>query len=150
MLMVMRTERNDSMAEKVQGNEYRNTIVCVDSYEGHVLRGFFSNIFVPEKVTFNSTIEFLKAMEDMLEDMKLPQSYTVVRGFSKKAEEPQMSPPIEWADSGKVATFTIRIMFRQNSSWQGSVRWIEGKVEQSFRSVLELLFLMDSGINGNK
>lgn len=138
------------MAGVVHGNEYRNTVVCVDSYENHVMKGYFSNLFIPEAVPFNSTIEFLKAMEDMLEGLKLPQSFTVIRGFSKRPEEAERMPSVEWAASGKKATFTIRIMFRQNSSWQGSIRWIEGKAEQSFRSVLELLFLMDSGLSSGK
>ena len=37
----------------------------------------------------------------------------------------------------------MRIMFRQNSSWQGTVTWVDGKMEESFRSVLELIILMD-------
>lgn len=138
------------MSGNIRGNEYRNTLVCVDSYDCHVMKGYFSNLFMPEVVPFNSTIEFLKAMEDMLEGMKFPQSYTVIRGFSKCPEEAEYIPPVDWAASGKLATYSIRIMFRQNSSWQGSIRWIEGKSEQSFRSVLELLFLMDSGLSAEK
>jgi hypothetical protein len=46
--------------------------------------------------------------------------------------------------SGKLATFSMRVMFRQNASWQGSVTWLEEKREESFRSTLELLMLMHS------
>ena len=45
-------------------------------------------------------------------------------------------------------TFAVRILFRQNASWQGSVTWLEGNREESFRSVLELIFLMDSALSG--
>ena len=31
-------------------------------------------------------------------------------------------------------------------NWQGSVTWVEGKREQSFRSVLELILLIDSAL----
>lgn len=34
---------------------------------------------------------------------------------------------------------SLRVLFRQNTSWHGSVAWVEGKCEESFRSVLELL-----------
>ncbi|MCI9263720.1 MAG: hypothetical protein HFF06_04025 [Oscillospiraceae bacterium] len=49
--------------------------------------------------------------------------------------------------TGELATFDIRILFRQNSSWQGSVLWQEGDREESFRSVLELVLLMDSAMD---
>ncbi|MBQ3122632.1 MAG: hypothetical protein IJC14_00585 [Firmicutes bacterium] len=48
--------------------------------------------------------------------------------------------------SGKLATFNIKILFRQNASWQGLCGWLEGKQEQSFRSVLELFFLLHSAL----
>ena len=38
------------------------------------------------------------------------------------------------------------MIFRQNASWQGSVTWLDKGREESFRSVLELLLLMDSAI----
>lgn len=34
--------------------------------------------------------------------------------------------------------FYVRIQYRCNSSWQGTVQWMEGKQERKFRSVLEL------------
>ena len=47
---------------------------------------------------------------------------------------------------GNLATFAVRIMFRRNSSWQGSVTWMEGDQQENFRSVLELLLLIDSAL----
>ena len=47
---------------------------------------------------------------------------------------------------GALATFRLRILFRQNSSWQGFVSWVEGRQEESFRSTLELLMLLDSAL----
>ena len=52
--------------------------------------------------------------------------------------------------NGKVATFFIRVLFRQNASWQGSVFWHEGKQEERFRSVLELLLLINSALSLEK
>ena len=51
---------------------------------------------------------------------------------------------------GEAATFALRILFRQNASWQGSITWLEGEAEQSFRSVLELILLMDSALRGER
>ena len=41
-------------------------------------------------------------------------------------------------------TFELEILFRQNYSWQGRLRWPKGQREASFRSVLELLILMET------
>jgi hypothetical protein len=41
----------------------------------------------------------------------------------------------------------VRVLFRQNASWQGSVTWMEGRQEESFRSALELLLLMKSALD---
>lgn len=38
------------------------------------------------------------------------------------------------------------MIFRQHTSWQGVVIWLEQQMEQSFRSVLELILLMDSAL----
>ncbi len=32
----------------------------------------------------------------------------------------------------------VRIQYRRNTSWQGSVQWLDGKESCTFRSVLEL------------
>ena len=49
-------------------------------------------------------------------------------------------------DAGKLATFQIRILFRQNAGWQGSVTWLGRDQTESFRSALERAFLMDSAL----
>ena len=66
---------------------------------------------------------------------------------------PVLEPPVEGVtglapQKGKKATFLIRILFRQHASWQGSVTWLEGGGEQTFRSVMELIHLMDSALGG--
>ncbi|MBQ6876068.1 MAG: hypothetical protein IJN46_07520 [Lachnospiraceae bacterium] len=60
-----------------------------------------------------------------------------------------MRPDQEAGFSGKgiKATFSVQILFRQNASWQGSVLWVERKIEESFRSVLELLLLIDNALS---
>lgn len=47
-------------------------------------------------------------------------------------------------------TFIIRILERQNATWQGSVTWIEEQREQNFRSALELLKLIDGALDENE
>lgn len=48
------------------------------------------------------------------------------------------------------ATFVVRIHFRRNSTWQGTVTWIDSKRTQNFRSALELVQLMDSAMHDSQ
>lgn len=40
-------------------------------------------------------------------------------------------------------TFELEVLFRQNFSWQGRLRWPEKGTETTFRSVLELITTME-------
>ncbi|WP_455581050.1 hypothetical protein [Dysosmobacter sp.] len=131
------------MQERVNGNEYRTTLVCVDDYRQGSFSGRLYNPYWKEGREFQNVMQFLREMEGLLDRMKLPQSFTAKRSF---APPPSGTVPT-LADgghpSGKKATFQLRVIFRQNASWQGSVLWMESRREESFRSVLELLLLMD-------
>ena len=48
----------------------------------------------------------------------------------------------------KRQVFILEIMDNQKDTWQGQLRWIDGKKESPFRSVLEMLHLIDSTLNG--
>jgi len=43
-------------------------------------------------------------------------------------------------------TFAITVKFMQNSTWQGHIHWMEEDKKQHFRSVLEMLKLMDEAL----
>lgn len=49
-------------------------------------------------------------------------------------------------EKGGKATFTIQVQFRQNATWQGTLAWMENKKVQQFRSVLEMVKLMDKAL----
>ena len=44
-------------------------------------------------------------------------------------------------------TFVVKILDRQNATWQGEVTWIEEQKVQHFRSALELLKLIDGALD---
>lgn len=138
------------MPNRTRSNEYRTTIVCVDSYQAGVLAGRFYNPYLESGETFQSLTQFLVKMESVLDSMNLPQSFTATRTFSPPPPPVSGAPPDSEPQDGRCATFAIRILFRQNASWQGSVIWLDEGIEQSFRSVLELILLMDSVLNGNE
>lgn len=52
-------------------------------------------------------------------------------------------------DYKKDQTFILKILDMQNSTWQGSILWVEKKNEQYFRSELEMLKLIDEALVQN-
>ena len=47
---------------------------------------------------------------------------------------------------GDLGTFIIRVQHRQNSSWQGRITWMEEDKTVYFRSMWEMLKLIDSAV----
>jgi hypothetical protein len=139
------------MRQKLYGNLYRTTIVCVDSYERSVLTGRLYNPYLSAGIRFDSTMELLGVMEQMLDRMQLPQAFTTVRSFDAGGPSRMQIRETEAEGGsehrkGRQATFAVRILFRRNTSWQGSVQWLEEKKDESFRSAMELLLLLDSAL----
>lgn len=128
---------------------YKTSIISIDSYENRILNGRISNPFLETDISFHSTMEFIKEMEALLKDLKFPQSYFEKRKFCPVPEPtPRIAAPVAPAPKkGHLATFSLQIMFRQNTSWQGSLVWTNKRKEEHFRSVLELLLLIDSALD---
>jgi hypothetical protein len=133
--------------ERVNGESYRTTLVCVDGGGAGEISGRICNPYLDGGTPFSGTLEFLSGMEDLMDQMQLPQAYTASRRFSSSNEPSPAKPPEDGQEQGARATFAVRVLFRQNTSWQGSVTWLEGKQDAHFRSVLELLLLMKSALD---
>lgn len=133
----------NNIANKYGGHQA--TTVCVDDYVDGVMRGRFYHRSLEGGRTFHSAVQFLLEMERMLDAAESPKAYAARRLFADPTVQVAESSE-ELCQTGKLATFAVRIIFRQNAGWQGSVTWLEGGQEQSFRSVLELLLLLDSAL----
>lgn len=132
---------------RLRGNQYRATEVCIDSYHDGVLVGQLSNLADSAPRPFRSATQFLTQMEDLLDQMQFPQAFQTIRSFAQPPSElPDALEGCAPPQMGGLATFVVRILFRQNASWQGTVTWMETGQEENFRSVLELLLLMDSAL----
>lgn len=133
------------MLESTNMNMYRAIIVCVDDYQDGILRGRVSIPFLRAEYPFSNTMDFLKKTDVMLERMKFPTSFSAYQTFDNKApNEKAVKDPVM---DGKLATFLLRVIFRENASWQGSILWMDGRQGESFRSTLEMLMLMDSALD---
>ena len=136
------------MQQKVWVDESRKILVCVDSYADHNPAGGFYAPGNPP-VAFSGLTQFLLKIDGLLDDNQLPQAYAPPKSFSLflKQEGPDAPPPVP---RGARATFELKILYRQHTSWQGVLVWREGRTQQSFRSVLELVTLMDSALKSQE
>ena len=48
---------------------------------------------------------------------------------------------------GDLGTFIVRVQHRQNSSWQGRITWMEEDKTIQFRSVWEMIKLIESAMD---
>lgn len=131
---------------KLKGERNRTVMIYVDSFERGVLSGRFHITSNPEVQTFHGLCQLLIDINNNLDRENFPQSFSELRKFQKPSRLNDSSPLSEDLKNGAVATFSMRILFRQNSSWQGSLTWIEGNQEEYFRSVLELIVLMENAL----
>ena len=124
--------------------------ICVDSYHNRNMKGLIYHPLVADGRHFDNVMQLLLLIEHILDEMDFPRAMQEFRSFSvgevSKAE--QRSKNVQ--RPGEFATFYVRMAFRQNASWQGTVTWCEGGDEVSFRSALELLFLMDGALSADK
>lgn len=137
------------MLQQVWTNANRKMMVCVDSYQEKVLKGRLYNAYY-EMDEFGSLMEFLTGVETILEEQQIPQSYTNLRKFTEVIPGGESTAAHTRIRKGTVATFEVKVLFRQHSSWQGVVLWKDRGTEQPFRSVLELVLLMDSALQTRK
>ena len=135
---------------KLSGESCRSTRLCVNSYERGVMKGRCYNAGLEGGcMEFESLAQFLTSAEALFDASHFPQSFTAKRSFAPPSVDltpGRSSDP--GPQTGQCGTFIIRLLFRQHASWQGSVTWIEGGGEQAFRSVLELILLLDSALGG--
>lgn len=147
MMMPHKEKGGDEMPVQVYHDAYRTTMICIDSYDQQILKGRMYNAYWENGIEFVGVMDLLRKMEKMLEQINTPQAFSAKRSFSPNMVERPTLYTDQNKRSGQIATFMIRLLFRQNASWQGSVTWCEGRMEESFRSVLELLLLMDSALD---
>ena len=138
------------MATQVYDNSFRTTMICIDAYDDKILRGRMYNNALEKGIEFVGTIDFLQNMEKLLEQINYPQAFMSKRTFGAATGHLWSPPTCENVKVGRVGTFSLRLLFRQNASWQGTLLWHEGQQEESFRSVLEMLLLMDSALSSQK
>lgn len=123
--------------------------IYVQQYDDRVLNGVIYHEAFPENgIRFNSTMELLLEINALMDKINYPEQFSVYRTFGEA--EPIKLEANREAMLEQRATFHIRMLFRQNTSWQGELIWSENGKRCMFRSVMELLILIDSALTCKK
>ncbi len=132
------------LASRLIPSEMKTCIVKVTSYEHRCVRGAVYNPCFEGYAAFESPFELFRLLDGLFDDLKFPQNVTKRRSFGEEPPAPDLvrCPEPETC----LAAFRLSVQFRQNAGWQGSLAWLEGKAQADFRSVLELMYLLDSAL----
>ncbi len=141
-------------------------VLCVDGYTGYDLEGEFYHGYSSEPVVFRNAGELLNRLENLFDLLQFPYAATNIREFSdvkktktkRTIERPQnfnwkkeerkrvMSDKEILSKHGDEGTFIVRVQQRQNSSWQGRITWVDEDKTVFFRSVWEMMKLIDAAL----
>ncbi len=135
-----------------------NAVVLCIKEHGIDLKGEFWHHFSKESVPFENTTGMLLKMEELFDAMQFPWPGYNERhflkgddGIMKKEELIRLLEDEEMLDMhGDLGTFIIRVQHRQNSSWQGRITWVEEDKTVYFRSVWEMVKLIEEALGDQK
>jgi hypothetical protein len=131
-------------------HEMKTSLIKVFSYENKILEGSLVNPYFDKEIHFSSFVQLVMLIEDMLDDLCFPQKSMATRSFIDNAERPHIEKISLTSDKKPVAVFRFSVLFRQNASWQGTISWINGKMDTPFRSVLEMIHIVDGVLSTGK
>lgn len=131
-------------------------VLCIDKCVP-VYAGRFYHHFCKDAVKFEGLSDLLLQMEDLYDDMRFPFPGNNERHFFEKEViymEKEMTRALEDDEMlemhGDLGTFIIRVQHRQNSSWQGRITWVEEDKTLYFRSVWEMVKLIEEAMGHNR
>lgn len=111
------------------------------------MSGRYQNPELGETGSFSCLSQLMLKLERCLDINNIPQAFCASRHFSPFISMWDSLPTEVGTCPGKKATFVVQILFRRNSSWQGNLTWLEEEKTQQFRSVLELMDMINGALS---
>lgn len=126
-------------------------VLCVDRIGGGLMEGSLYHGYQREGISFNGFEKIIRVAEELFSMLGYPFQgtedrliYGRTRGLPKRERMERVLGEDELLRKhGDMGTFVVRVQHRQNSSWQGSVTYLEENRSVYFRSVLELIKIID-------
>ena len=151
----------------------RNVVnLCIDAYDAERQCGRLWSQYAREPFRFSTLLEALERMEVLYDRLGCPFASTETRSFpgngsgdsgrkregrgeggadGQKTSGGETEPFCRViSHRGRDATFIVRVQYRQDSSWQGEIVWVDSGKRKWFGSVLDLICLIDSALERGK
>ena len=130
-------------------------VLCVDRINDNMIEGSFYHSYSREAVPFTGTRQLTLRMEKLYDYLHFPFPGTNERSFftpqapSRLTKEriKVMTDDELLSKHGDIGTFIVRVQHRQNSTWQGRITWMEENKTVQFRSVWEMIKLIEGAVD---
>lgn len=125
--------------------------ICVNRAEPGRLSGLVYGQRLTAPMPFSDLGALLLQLDEVLEVQNFPQAFQRYRRFGQKPSgvpaaatpEAGLSADAVNAAQGEAFTFVLQILSRRNSSWQGTLDWLDDSAPQEFASALELMRMIE-------
>ena len=137
-----------------RGSRARDFILKLNSYCNRTVQGEITHVSSGQLFHFRSLLGMAFLIDERLEELGLPQRSVEMRSWQHpdlvKKEEVILADNTSDIESLKQvggSEFLVRVLFRQNASWQGEVHWLDTNEKKYFRSFLELILLLQEAMD---
>ena len=127
--------------------------VIVESTENYDIAGTLYNDFYGFAIDFNGIRQMISYLDEFFDYVNFPQATHKKRSFHEQQPNREIKHPYHGlrdvsaeAMQDKHAAFLLHVQFRQNSTWQGTLEWIDEKKIKRFRSELEMIGMIADAI----
>ena len=129
--------------------------ICVDDNVGGEVSGRLYHCYSEKPIMFSNIIELIREAEKLFDTIAFPQASTKTRSLVEKDDKPAVQVqrpdkvfmPNEVVQySGLLGSFVTNVRFRQNSTWQGEICWVEAGKTLQFSNTLDFIRVIDLAI----
>lgn len=129
-------------------------VLCVDRISRHRMTGRLYHRYSKQVIPFVSGEQAVFLMEQLFDSLQFPYPSTLERSFSEELksaptsrQERLMNDEDLLSRHGDLGSFIVRVQHRQNSSWQGRITWMDQNKTVYFRSIWEMIKLVEEALN---
>lgn len=152
-------EKIDAPIERINlPSNAPHIIVYIENVKDSVPNGRLTNFYLQSPVFFCGFGDMFLTMDSIYDYLNFPQASREPRSFMQpnKRFYDHLAPyqkqfyqrfSIKAPVKKALAVFVVETRFRQNGSWQGTVRWVHENKTQNYLSALQLLGFMTEAIH---
>ena len=107
-----------------------DAFVTVNAYDSGVMSGYLIHPRLGPPIPIKSLSHLIRLLDQAQQLESVPC-------------KPMGNGAVNLDSPNRIASFTVSVLFRQNYTIQGKLIWNEKSMEATFRSALELIYLMD-------